>query len=135
MTATSVQSCRRRSQGWFYTAILFEPMPIGGWVSLALLAWLGLCAWAAITFLAGTVTGSTAAAAGIGFAALLVLSIASAIPAVSALGPGGLAAPAMALATGAPADAADILTPVLSTVVLIGLALGLSAWSFRGREL
>ena len=28
--------------GWIYTAILFEPMPVGGWIALAILAWLGL---------------------------------------------------------------------------------------------
>ena len=26
---------------WIYTTILFEPMPIGGWVAMAVLAWLG----------------------------------------------------------------------------------------------
>src|SRR4249920_694756 len=64
--------------GWVYTAILFEPMPIGGWLGLACLAWLGLAAWAALTFLGSTVTGSVAAAAGIGVIAWLGLSIASA---------------------------------------------------------
>ncbi len=71
--------------GWFYTAVLFEPLPVVGWVGLAALAWLSLSAWAAITFLASTVTGSAAAAAGIGFVALLVLSIASAVPNVGQL--------------------------------------------------
>src|SRR4029077_1408020 len=36
---------------WFYTAVLFEPPAIAGWLVLAGLAWLGLCGWAAITFL------------------------------------------------------------------------------------
>lgn len=121
--------------GWIYTAILFEPPDIAGWLAFAGLAWLGLCAWAAITFLGSTVTGSTAAAAGIGFMALLILSVLSAIPTVSQLGPGGLAAPAMALATGAPVDAGDVLVPVLSTIVLIAAALAAAAWSFRRREL
>ena len=69
--------------GWIYTAILFEPPSVAGWIALGVLAWLGLGAWAAITFLASTVTGSTAAAAGIGFMALLVLSIVSAVPSVA----------------------------------------------------
>ena len=60
---------------WVYTAILFEPLPIGGWVVMAVLAWLALLAWAAITFLASTATGSTTAAAGLGFVALIGLSI------------------------------------------------------------
>jgi len=121
--------------GWIYTAILFEPPAPAGWVALAAMAWLGLCAWAAITFLASVVTGSTAAAAGIGFVALLVLSVVSAIPNVSRFGPGGLAAPAVALAAGGPVDAGDALVPVVSTIVLIAVALGAAAWSFRRREL
>ncbi len=121
--------------GWIYTAILFEPPSVAGWVGLAILGWLSLGAWAAITFLGSTVTGSTAAAAGIGFMALLVLSIVSAIPSVAPYTPGGLAAPAIALATGASVDVGDVLVPVVSTLVLIGLALGAAAWSFRRQEL
>ena len=86
--------------GWIYTAILFEPMPVAGWVAMAVLAWLGVAVWAAITFLASTVTGSAAAAAGVGFVALLVLSIVGAIPTVARFLPAGLAEPAIALATG-----------------------------------
>ena len=121
--------------GWFYTAILFEPLPVAGWVGFAFLAWLGLAAWAAITFLGSTVTGSTAAAAGIGFVALLVLSIAAAIPNLGRLLPGGLAGPAVSLAAGAPVDAVDVLTPVVATSVLIAIALGASVWSFRRQEI
>jgi len=121
--------------GWIYTAILFEPLPVGGWVAFAVLAWLGLAAWAAITFLASTATGSTAAAAGIGFGALLVLSIASAIPNVGRFLPGGLADPAIAFAAGAPVAAEDVVVPVLSTVVLIVVVVGVAAWSFRRQEL
>ena len=109
--------------GWFYTAILFEPMPVAGWLGFAVLAWLGLAAWAAITFAGGTVTGSTAAAAGIGFVALLVLSIAAAIPNVGRYLPGGLAEPALALATGTPVVGGDVIAPVLGTLALIAVAL------------
>jgi ABC-2 type transport system permease protein len=121
--------------GWLYTAILFEPLPVAGWVALAFLAWLGLCAWAALTFLGSTVTGSPAAAAGLGFGALIVLSIGSAIPNVGRFLPGGLAAPAQALAAGQPVAAVDVVAPVASTVVLIAFALAASAWSFRRQEL
>lgn len=120
--------------GWVYTAILFEPFPVAGWVALAFLAWLGLCAWAALTFLGSTVTGSAAAAAGLGFGALLVLSIGSAIPNVGRFLPGGLAEPAVALAAGQPVETGDVLTPVVSTAVLIALALAAAAWSFRRQE-
>ena len=121
--------------GWFYTAILFEPLPVGGWIAFAVLAWLGLAAWAAITFLASTVTGSTAAAAGIGFGALLVLSLVAAIPNVGRFLPGGLAPPATALAAGASVAAGDVVVPAVSTFVLIAVAVGAAAWSFRRQEL
>jgi hypothetical protein len=99
------------------------------------LAWLGLAAWAAITFLASTVTGSTAAAAGIGFGALLLLSLVAAIPNAGRFLPGGLAAPATALAAGAPVAAGDAVVPAISTIVLIAVALGAAVWSFRRQEL
>ncbi len=121
--------------GWVYTAILFEPMPIAGWIALAGLAWLWLAAWAAITFLASTATGSTAAAAGIGFGGLIVLSLVGAIPNAGQFLPGGLAEPAIALAAGVPVTAGDVLVPVISTVVLIAVALAAASWSFRRQEL
>ena len=105
--------------GWFYTAVLFEPLPVLGWIGLAALAWLSLSAWAAITFLASTVTGSAAAAAGVGFVALLVLSIASAVPGVGRSCPAGWLSPAVAMAAGTPVEPADVLTPVIATLVLI----------------
>jgi ABC-2 type transport system permease protein len=121
--------------GWFYTAVLFEPLPVAGWIAFGLLAWVGLSAWAALTFAGSTVTGSTAAAAGIGFVALLVLSIAAAVPTVGRYLPGGLAAPAVALAAGAPVEVGDVVAALLGTVALIAVALAISVWSFRRQEL
>jgi ABC-2 type transport system permease protein len=120
---------------WIYTTVLFEPMPVGGWLAMTVLAWLSIVAWAAITFLGSTVTGSAAAAAGLGFLSLLVLSIAAAIPNVDRFLPGGLAKPALALAVGAPVEAVDVATPVVATIVLIAACLAASAWSFRRQEL
>jgi ABC-2 type transport system permease protein len=124
--------------GWLYTAILFEPPAVAGWVALAILSWLALCAWAALTFLASTVTGSAAAAAGLGFVAFLVLSIVGAIPAIAQLTPTGLTGPAAALATGEASVGelgADLWIPIVATIVLIALALGGSVVAFRRREL
>jgi ABC-2 type transport system permease protein len=124
--------------GWIYTAILFEPQPIGGWVALGVLAWLALAAWAALTFLASTVTGSAPAAAGLGFVALLVLSIAAAVPAIARLTPAGLTAPAHALASGTATVAdlgLDLWSPVIATIAIVGVALGLAGLAFRRREL
>jgi ABC-2 type transport system permease protein len=124
--------------GWLYTAILFEPPAVGGWVAMGLLTWLALAAWAALTFLASTVTGSAVAAAGLGFAALLVLSFVAAAPAVARFTPAGLATPAAGLATGATTVAAlgwDLWLPVIATVALIVLALGAATVAFGRREL
>ena len=120
---------------WVYTAILFEPLPVGGWIAFGLLAWVGLSVWAALTFAGSTVTGSTAAAAGIGFVGLLLLSIASAIPTIGRYLPGGLAGPAVALASGVPVEVGDVLAPMLGSLVVIAVALGISVWSFRRQEL
>lgn len=122
---------------WAYTAILFEPLPITGWLILAVLAWLALLAWAAITFLASVATGSTTAAAGIGFVALIGISLLSVVPALDHLLPTGLAAPSILIAVGDTAglDAAALATSVAGTLALV-LACGAGALAaFRRREL
>ena len=122
--------------GWIYTAILFEPLPVGGWLAMAVLSWLALMAWAALTFLASAATGSTTAAAGIGFVALVVVNLASVVPALGRLLPSGLSTPAIELATGSSvADPAAALTSVVGTVVLIGAAVLGAQLAFRAREL
>ncbi|HEU0243675.1 MAG TPA: ABC transporter permease subunit [Candidatus Limnocylindrales bacterium] len=121
---------------WIYTAILFEPLPIGGWVAMAVLSWLGLLAWAALTFLASAATGSTTAAAGLGFVALVVISLAAVIPALDHLLPSGLTVPAIELAsTGSVTDAGAALTAVLGTVTLIVVSAVGAQLAFRSREL
>jgi ABC-2 type transport system permease protein len=124
--------------GWFYTAVLFEPPPIDGWIWLAGLTWLGLAAWASLTFLASVVTGSAVAAAGLGFVALLVLSVVSVIPAAARWTPSGLSAPSAALATGQTAVVelgTDLWIPIVVTVGIIGLSLAAATIAFRRREL
>lgn len=124
---------------WVYTTILFETAPpIDGWVAMGVLSWLALAAWAAITFLASAVTGSAAAAAGLGFVGLLVLSLVGAVPAIARITPSGLTGPALALGDSSGTLAglgADLWSPVIATVLLIAVAVGLSLVSFRRREL
>jgi ABC-2 type transport system permease protein len=118
--------------GWIYTAILFEAPSVAGFAWLALFTWLSLVAYAVITFLFSTLTRSAMAAAGIGIIVLLVLGILSAFPRVAEYLPPGLATPARALALGEPAD---VLVPVVSTLVLIGACFTLAWASFRRQEL
>jgi ABC-2 type transport system permease protein len=118
---------------WFYTLVLFEPLPVAGVAAAAALQWLTLMAWATITFLGSTLTRSSLAAAGLGIVAFIVVGILGALPNLGRLLPTGLGAPARALALGQPG--ADVLGPVLSTVALI-CAVTLVAWlAFRRQEL
>jgi ABC-2 type transport system permease protein len=132
--AVGVAACT--AVAWIYTAILFEPLPIGGWLAMAVLSWLALLAWASLTFLASAATGSTTAAAGIGFVALIVVSLASIVPALDHLLPTGLSAAAIQLASGrALVDPGATLTAILGTAILIvASALG-AQLAFRTREL
>ena len=121
---------------WVYTAILFEPLPVAGWIAMAALSWLALMAWASITFFASAATGSTTAAAGLGFVGIVVISLASIVPTLDRLLPPALAAPAIQLASGGAAtDAAAALTAVLGTTVLIAAAAIAAQLAFRTREL
>lgn len=132
----AVATAAAMAVAWAYTAVLFEPLPVGGWLAMGVLSWLALLAWAAITFLASAATGSTTAAAGIGFVALVGLSLASIVPALARVLPSGLTAPATSLATGAPlADPGAAVTAVVGTAVLVALSAGAAVLVFRSREL
>jgi ABC-2 type transport system permease protein len=118
---------------WFYTAVLFEPLSVPGVVGAGILDWLFLLAWAAVTFLASTLTRSALAAAGIGVVALIVVSILGIVPALGDWLPIGLVGVARSLALGL--EHADPWKPVVGTIALIGLS-GALAWaSFRRQEL
>jgi len=123
--------------GWAYTAILFEPLPLGGWLALAELTWLSLAAWASVTFLASTLTRSMAAAAGLGFTILIGLSLVAAIPPLTRFLPAGLDLPASQLALGQVdgVDWARLGTAVGGTLALIAGAVVGSWLAFRRQEL
>jgi len=122
---------------WIYTAILFEALPVGGWLALFALTWLSLFVYAALTLWASAATGSTTAAAGLGFVALIVLSLAAVVPTLDRLLPSGLAGPASMLATGATdgLDPARLATAVVGSVVLVVVAAAGAVVTFRRREL
>ena len=122
---------------WAYTAILFEPLPVGGFLVFAALSWLALFAWAALTFLASTVTGSSMAAAGLGFVALIGVSLMGVVPALDHLLPTGLAGPAALLATGqaSAVDGGALATALAGTMLLVAACAVLAIAAFRRREL
>jgi len=122
---------------WAYSAVLFGDAPLAGWLGFAVLSWLALLAWAAITFLASAATGSTMAAAGIGFVALVVLSLLAVIPALDRLLPSGLAGAAalIALGQGATVDSGKLATALAGTFAVVGLAAAGAVAAFGRREL
>jgi ABC-2 type transport system permease protein len=118
---------------WFYTLVLFEPLDVIGFTASAVLQWLTLVAFAAITFLGSTLTRSALAAAGLGVASFIALGILSIVPTLGHYLPLGLGEPARALALGLPG--ADVVGPTLATVVLIGVLAGAAWLAFRRQEL
>jgi ABC-2 type transport system permease protein len=118
---------------WFYTLVLFEALPVAGFAVSAVLQWLAIMAFAAITFLGSTLTRSALAAAGIGVVAFIVIGILSAFPAIAPYLPVSLGAPARALALGLPVE--DALQPIVATIVIILASIGLAWASFRRQEL
>jgi ABC-2 type transport system permease protein len=122
---------------WVYAALLFEPMPLGGWIALALLDWLALCAWGAFTFLASAATASTTAAAGLGFVVWIGVSIAAVVPQLDRLLPTGLGEPAYRLAASLNdgIDAGKLATAVAGTVLIITATVVASVVVFSRREL
>jgi ABC-2 type transport system permease protein len=118
---------------WFYTLVLFEPLSVPGTVAAGALDWLFLMSWAALTFLASTLTRSSLAAAGIGIVALIAVGVLGIVPALAAWLPFGLIGVARALALGL--DPPTVWTPIAGTVLLIGACVGLAWLSFRRQEL
>jgi ABC-2 type transport system permease protein len=118
---------------WFYTLVLFDPLPVAGVAAAAALQWLTLMAWATITFLGSTITRSSLAAGGLGIVAFVVVGILGVLPNVGRYLPTGLGAPARALALGQ--SDADVVGPIVATLALIG-AVTLTAWLvFRRQDL
>jgi ABC-2 type transport system permease protein len=120
---------------WAYTAMLFEAPPVLPWIGMAAVIWLSTMVYVALTFLGSVLTSSSLGAAGIAFGALIALSLASIVPALSTWLPAGLAGVAKAAALG---SFGPDLAPARTIAVAIGLvvaALLAALASFRRQEL
>lgn len=122
---------------WAYTVILFGGIPAAGWIAFAVLAWLTLLTWASLTFLASAATGSTTAAAGIGFVALVALSLLAVVPALDRWLPSGLSVPAMLVALGQTTsiDGAQLASALAGTIAIVALSAAGAIIAFGRREL
>jgi ABC-2 type transport system permease protein len=118
---------------WIYTAILFGAPDVGGWLILAALVWLSTLAYASVTFVGSTVFRSSLAAAAVGFAGLIAIALASAVPEFAHYLPPGLTAVARTAALGG--GMIDIARPLLATVAIIGVCFVLAWRSFERQEL
>jgi ABC-2 type transport system permease protein len=118
---------------WVYTAILFEPLAIGGFAAAIVVVWLSLSVFATITFLASVVARSALVAGGIGIAALLATGILSALPVVGPYLPTSLWGLADQLAIGSVPD--PLLGPVLANVTVVVVLVAASWAAFARQEL
>jgi hypothetical protein len=118
-----------------YTAILFEPGSLIGWVGFGFAVWVSLCAFAALSFLASVAARSATVAIGLGLGALLILSFLVAIPNVGVLTPAGLLQSAAGLVVGAPGASSDVAGGLILGAATVALLLLIAIWAFRRQEL
>lgn len=118
---------------YWYTALLFEPIPFGGFLAATLLVLLSLLVYASFTFLGSTLMSAQLPAAGIGLAAWLVISLLAIFPNIEQFTPAGLLAPATQLALGLAPQ--HLWASIAASVAVLVVVLLLSWLSFRGQEL
>jgi len=132
-TTLGISTAIAAGGAWFYTFVLFEPLPVAGLAAAAILQWLALVVYATITLLGSTLTRSALAAAGLGVAAFIILGVLSIVPAIGRYLPTGLGTPARGLALGL--SGVDVIGPVIASVALV-IGLFAVAWlAFRRQEL
>jgi ABC-2 type transport system permease protein len=132
-TTLGISTALAGAGAWFYTLVLFEPLPGAGFVAAMILQWVALVAYATITFLGSTLTRSALAAAGLGVVAFIVLGILGIVPAIGRYLPTGLGTPARALALGQ--SGVDTLGPAIASVVLVAGLVAVAWLAFRRQEL
>jgi len=120
---------------WVYTAMLFQTPPVLPWAGMGAVIWLSTMVYASLTFLGSVLTRSSLGAAGIGFGALIVLSLASIVPTLATWLPAGLVGVAKAIALGSYGPDPVPGRTVAVAVGLVVVALLAALVSFRRQEL
>ncbi len=118
---------------YIYTAILFEPMTVGGFIACSLLVLLSLIVYGLLTFLGSTLVRSQLGAVGIGLAAWVLISIIGISPQAAQFTPAGLMDPASALARGNAPD--HLLLSVVANIALCAILVVIAWLAFRRQEL
>lgn len=119
---------------YWYTAILFEALPLAGFAASVGVLWLTLVVFAALTFLGSTLAGSAIVGAGIGIVALIATGLLGIIPSVGRFMPEGLITTARDLALGT-APGADAIGPIVVNIAFFFAAMAVAWLSFRRQEL
>jgi len=117
---------------YYYTVLLFEAPPLGGWVALNLLLVLVCLVYVAITLCFSAIARSQVAAAAGGFGAMLILSLAGSLPAIGSRLPHELINWGSRLALG---GSQASWTALAAALLLVVLPLGLGWLSFSRQEL
>jgi ABC-2 type transport system permease protein len=120
---------------WLYSSLFFGEVPILPWAQMAFIAWLSIMVYVAITFLGSVVAASALGAAGFGLAAIVGLSLASAVTGLAPWLPTGLGEVAKALVL---EEVSSDLDPARTVAVSFGVILVsmlLAWWRFRTAEI
>jgi ABC-2 type transport system permease protein len=119
--------------GYFYIGILFERLPLAGFLALNLFIVIYLTVFLAITLLASTISRSQLAAAGIAFGFMIALGLLGTIPSLMSYLPSSFMAWGRELALGLEAEPA---WEALSIALAIAPLAWLLAWiSFQRQEI
>jgi ABC-2 type transport system permease protein len=118
---------------YWYTALLFTPISVAGFLAASLLVLLYLLVYASFTFLGSTLVRAQLPAAGIGLVGWIIVSILSIFPDIKKFTPEGLLDPASALALGLTPE--HLWISVAASFGLLIVVLLLAFLSFQGQEL
>ena len=120
---------------WVYTGLLYFSPPVLPWIKLGVAIWLSTMVYVSITFLGSVLMRSSLGAAGIGFAGLIALSLASVVPVLSTWLPAGLIAVAKSVAMEESSSDVHPIRTVVACALIVGGCLLLAWLRFRNEEL
>jgi ABC-2 type transport system permease protein len=120
---------------WVYTGLLYFSPPVLPWIKLGVVIWLSTMVYVSITFLGSVLMRSSLGAAGVGFAGLIALSLASVVPILSTWLPAGLVAVAKSVALEESSGDVHPIRTIAACVLIVGGCLFLAWLRFRNEEL